>query len=38
VNDLETGAHAFAETKEEHDRNVAEFRRMRDEAEAEGDG
>jgi UPF0755 protein len=36
VNDLETGAHAFAETLEEHNRNVAEFRRMRDEAQAEG--
>jgi UPF0755 protein len=36
VNDLATGAHAFAETLDEHNRNVAEFRRMRDEAQAEG--
>ncbi len=38
VNDLETGSHAFAETAEEHNANVAEFRRMRDEAENAGDG
>jgi UPF0755 protein len=35
VNDLETGAHAFAETQSEHDQNVAEYRRMRDEAQAD---
>lgn len=34
VSDLETGAHAFAETKQEHDRNAAEFRRKRREAES----
>lgn len=38
VNDLDTGAHAFAETQEEHDRNVAEFRRKREEAEGEDGG
>lgn len=31
VDDLDTGSHAFAETKEEHDANVREYRRMRDE-------
>ena len=38
VNDLETGSHAFAETAEQHNSNVAEFRRLRDEAENAGDG
>lgn len=37
VDDLDARSHAFAETKEEHDANVREFRRMRDEREAEQD-
>lgn len=32
VEDIDTGAHAFAETPEEHNRNVQEFRRKRAEA------
>jgi UPF0755 protein len=36
VNDLETGAHAFAETLTEHNRNVAEYQRLRAEAQADG--
>lgn len=35
VDDLDTRSHAFAETKEEHDANVREFRRMRAEREDE---
>lgn len=38
VDDLETGAHVFAETADEHNRNVAEFRRKRAEAQAQADG
>lgn len=38
LRDLETGEHAFAATNEEHNANVAEFRRLRDEAEAQTDG
>jgi UPF0755 protein len=34
VSDLETGEHAFATSAEEHNRNVAEYRRKRDEAQA----
>lgn len=34
VSDLETGAHAFAESQAEHEANVAEFRRKRAEADA----
>lgn len=37
VDDLDSRSHAFAETKAEHDANVREFRRMRDEREAEQD-
>lgn len=35
VDDLETGAHVFADTADEHNRNVAEFRRKRAEFEAQ---
>jgi UPF0755 protein len=38
VDDIEEGTHAFAETADEHNANVAEFRRKRDEAEAQSDG
>lgn len=37
VDDLDTRSHAFAETKAEHDANVREYRRMRDEREDEQD-
>jgi UPF0755 protein len=38
VADLETGEHAFATTNSEHNANVAEYRRLVDEAEAAEDG
>lgn len=38
VDDLERGSHAFAETKAEHDRNVREYRQMREQQQAQGQG
>lgn len=36
VNDLDTGSHAFAETKAQHDANVREYRRMREQQSPQG--
>lgn len=36
VNDLDTGSHAFAETKAQHDANVREYRRMREQQSSQG--
>jgi UPF0755 protein len=38
VDDLEAGSHAFAETKAQHDANVREYRRMREQQQAEDQG